>query len=430
MRPLDQVIEKHPLPTWRPLGWAIMAFLTALAVWAWTAELDTVAMAMGEVKPQGEVKIIQHLEGGIVEAIEVGIGEEVQAGQPLIKLDVDSSFTNKEELLVRLDGLILKKIRLEAEINDTELVFPSDLAERRPGMARAEAQTHESRLESLVRELQVLARQEEQRQLEIDELTVERRMTDKDLALAQERWDTTKPLIDKKLVTRMEGLELEAQVQTLDGKREILAASLPRAKSALQEVKEKREAAQQNFRSEAANALADTQLEIARTVELVNRAEQEAGRLAIVSPIDGVVKSLYVNTIGGVVRPGEPILEIVPLRDNLVVEARLNPIDIGYVKRGMPASVKMMTYDFIRYGALDGTVINVGADIETDETTGEQYFAIIIETDKGYLEKEGTRYDIFAGMQTQVDIHLGTKTVIDFLIQPVLKMRLEAFRER
>jgi len=430
MRPLDAVIANNPLPTWRPLAWAIMAALTALAVWAWTAELDTVALAMGEVKPQGEVKVIQHLEGGIVEAIEVGIGEEVRAGQPLIQLDVDSSLTNKEELLVRLDGLVLKKARLEAEIKDTELVFPEDLAKRRPGMARAEMQTHESRLESLARELQVLARQEEQRQLEIDELTVERRMTDKDLALATERWETAKPLIDKKLVTRMEGLEIEAQVQTLDGKREILAASLPRAKAALQEVKEKRDAAQQNFRSEAANALADTQLEIARTVELVNRAEQEAGRLAIVSPIDGVVKSLHVNTIGGVVRPGEPILEIVPLRDNLVVEARLKPIDIGYVKRGMPATVKMMTYDFIRYGSLDGKVINVGADIETDEATGEQYFPIIIETDKGYLEKEGARYEIFAGMQAQVDIHLGTKTVMDFLIQPVLKMRLEAFRER
>ncbi len=430
MRPLDRVIENNPLPTWRPLAWGIMILLTTVAVWAWTAELDTVAMAMGEVKPQGEVKVIQHLEGGIVEAIDVAIGDEVQIGQTLIQLDVDSSVTNKQELLVRLDGLKLKKARLEAEIEDKKLEFPPDIAERRPGMAQAEMQTHESRLESLSRELQVLARQEEQRQLEIDELTVERRMTDKDLALAQERWDTAKPLIDKKLVTRMEGLELEAQVQTLDGKKEILAASLPRAKAALQEVKEKREAAQQNFRSEAANALADTQLEIARTVELVNRAEQEAGRLAIVSPIDGIIKSLFVNTVGGVVRPGEPIMEIVPLRGNLVVEARLKPIDIGYVKRGMPATVKMMTYDFIRYGSLEGKVITVGADIETDQTTGEQYFPIIVETDKGYLEKEGTRYDIFAGMQTQVDIHLGTKTVLDFLIQPVLKMRQEAFRER
>lgn len=430
MRPLDRVIESHPLPTWRPLAWGIMILLTTVAVWAWTAKLDTVALAMGEVKPQGEVKVIQHLEGGIVEAIDVAIGDEVRVGQTLIQLDVDSSVTNKEELLVRLDGLKLKKARLEAEIEDKDLVFPPDLAERRPGMARAERQTHESRLESLSRELQVLARQEEQRQLEIDELTVERRMTDKDLALAQERWDTAKPLIDKKLVTRMEGLELEAQVQTLDGKREILAASLPRARAALQEVKEKRDAAQQNFRSEAATTLADTQLEIARTEELVIRAEQEAGRLGIVSPIDGIVKSLHVNTIGGVVRPGEPVMEIVPLRDNLVVEARLKPIDIGYVKRGMPATVKMITYDFIRYGSLEGKVITVGADIETDEATGEQYFPIIVETDKGYLEKEGARYDIFAGMQAQVDIHLGTKTVLDFLIQPVLKMRQEAFRER
>jgi len=430
MRPLDQVIADHPVPTWRPLAYGIMALLVLLAVWASQAELDTVAVAMGEVKPQGETKIVQHLEGGIVQEILVREGDQVLQGQPLLQLDVDASATNREELLVRLDGLQLKRLRLQAESRDQVPDFPGDLAARSTRLADAEMQAYRSRLQNRDSELTVLERQEQQKRLEINELNVRRRAIANDLRLAQERYDTSQPLLDRKLITRMELLDLEREVERMRGELDSVEATLPRARAALEEFEERKANVLKNFQAEASNMLGDTELEIARTEKLVQRADQEAGRLAIASPTDGIINVLHINTIGGVVRPGEPILEIVPVQDKLIVEARVDPLDIGYIHPGMPVTVKMTTYDFIRYGSLSGTVRTVGADIDLDETTGLQYFPIIVETEHSKLETADASYALFPGMQAQVDLHLGTKTVWDFLLQPVLKMRLEAFRER
>ena len=430
MRPLDRVIAAHPVPTWRPLAYGIMALLVLLAVWASQAELDTVAVAMGEVKPQGETKIVQHLEGGIIQEILVREGDQVVQGQPLIQLDVDASATNREELLVRLDGLQLKRLRLQAESRNEAPDFPAELATRSERLADAEMQAYLSRLQNRDSELTVLERQEQQKRLEINELNVRRRAIANDLRLAQERYDTSQPLLDRKLITRMELLDLEREVERMRGELDSVEATLPRARAALAEFEERKANVLKNFQAEASNMLGDTELEIARTEKLVQRADQEAGRLAIASPTDGVINVLHVNTIGGVVRSGEPILEIVPVQDKLIVEARVDPVDIGYIHSGMPVTVKMTTYDFIRYGSLSGTVLTVGADIDLDETTGLQYFPIIVETESSKLETADASYALFPGMQAQVDLHLGTKTVWDFLLQPVLKMRLEAFRER
>lgn len=430
MRPLDRVIAQHPVPTWRPLAYGIMALLVLLAVWSSQAELDTVAIAMGEVKPRGETKIVQHLEGGIIQDILVREGDQVVKGQPLIQLDVDASATNREELVVRLDGLQLKKLRLLAESRNEAPTFPEELAGRSQRLADAELQAYQSRLQNRDSELTVLERQEQQKRLEINELNVRRQAINNDLRLAQERYDTSLPLLDRKLITRMELLDLEREVERMKGELSAVQATLPRARAALEEFEERKANVLKNFQAEASNMLGDTELEIARTEKLVARADQEAGRLAISSPTDGVINVMHVNTIGGVVRSGEPILEIVPVQDKLIVEARVDPLDIGHIRTGMPATVKMTTYDFIRYGSLDGSVVTVGADIELDETTGLQYFPIVVETEKSALETADASYALFPGMQAQVDLHLGTKTVWDFLLQPVLKMRLEAFRER
>ena len=430
MRPLDRVIAAHPVPTWRPLAYGIMALLVLLAVWASQVELDTVAVAMGEVKPQGETKIVQHLEGGIVQEILVREGDTVVKGQPLVQLDVDASATNREELIARLDGLKLKRLRLAAESRNEEPAFPQELIDRVGRLAETEKQAYLSRLQNRTSELTVLERQEQQKRLEITEFDVRRRAIRNDLRLAQERYDTSLPLLDRKLVTRMELLDLEREVERMKGELEAVEAALPRARAALSEFEERKANVQKNFQAEASDQLGDTEREIARAEKLLRRADQEAGRLAINSPADGVINVLHINTIGGVVRSGEPILEIVPVQDKLIVEARVDPVDIGHIHPGMPVTVKMTTYDFIRYGSLEGEVVTVGADIDLDETTGLQFFPIIVETKKSRLETVDANYALFPGMQAQVDLHLGTKSVWEFLLQPVLKMRLEAFRER
>lgn len=430
MSALDSIVRKYPIPAWQPLAWIIMAFVGGAIAWAYSARLDTVAIALGEVIPQGQVKTVQHLEGGVVERIHVVEGDTVTAGQPLLQLDLQTSATNTDELRVRLDGLILKRARLRAEANGEPLSLPEDLSRDRPFMAEAEEQAFLGRISNLGSRIRVLEKQEQQRELEINEFKVRREVIANDLRLAQENYDRILPLLDKNLIAKDEVTKLEREVQSLRGETRTIDASLPRARAALAEVREKLANATAEFRTEAATQLGEAELEIRRHEKLLERAENEVGRLEIVSPIDGVVKTMTHNTVGGVIRPGEPIMEIVPNQERLVIEARINPIDIGHIHPEMPATVKFTTYDFIRYGALEGRIASIGADIDTDPQTGEQYFKAIVETDQTYLDTGDARYEIFPGMQAQVDVHLGDKTVMDFLIQPVLKMRLEAFRER
>jgi len=226
----------------------------------------------------------------------------------------------------------------------------------------------------------------------------------------------------------MEHLQLEAEVDSLKGEMESLVPAIPRARAAVAEAEQRLEEARIRFRREAREETGRVEQGIARLQELLAEATEQGVRAEIKSPIEGVVKNMRYNTIGGVVSPGEAIMEIVPTGDKLVVEAKLNPTDRGYVEEGQRAVVKVTTYDFVRYGGLDGAVLHVVPDSTTDQD-GAPYFRVIVETDKTYLGEEG-QLPITPSMQATVDIHTGEKSVMDYLIKPVLKLRHEAFRER
>jgi len=223
--------------------------------------------------------------------------------------------------------------------------------------------------------------------------------------------------------------KLRADVRSVDGEIETLESSLPRLQAAVDEARQRAAETEDRFRREAREQLGDVAQKIAQIREEMNIAGEKGARLEIKSPIDGIVKKLRYTTIGGVVKPGEPIMEIVPTSERLVVEAKLKPIDRGFVEEGQPARVKISTYDFIRYGALEGRVALVAPDTSENED-GSHYFQVIVETDKSYLGEQEGQYPISPGMQATVDIHTGTRSVIDFLVKPVLRMKSEAFRER
>ncbi len=428
--PLDDLMTRHPLPTWRLLAWPVMILLALLVVWANFVELDEVSVATGEVVPSGRLKVIQHLEGGIVEAIHVAEGDVVAAGDPLIQLDLATSGVNREELQVRLDGRLLARARLRAEASGKALSLPEDVAARRPPQAAAERKAFDARKRELTSTLGVLRGQVRQKELETEELGSRKRSVEKNLELARERLKLSASLLADGLVPRMEHLQLEAEVEDLEGELQGLVSSIPRAQAAVAEARERVREGEIRFRREAQEELGKTQQAIAQIEELLAEATEQRVRAEIKSPIDGVVKNLRFNTIGGVISPGEAIMEIVPTGDRLVVEAKLNPTDRGYVQVGQEAVVKVTTYDFVRYGGLDGEVILVAPDSSTDPNTGAPYFRVVVETDKTYLGDEVGRLPITPGMQATVDIHTGEKSVTDYLIRPVLKMRHEAFRER
>jgi adhesin transport system membrane fusion protein len=229
-------------------------------------------------------------------------------------------------------------------------------------------------------------------------------------------------------MARMEHLKLQSEVESLEGELGSLGPALPRARAAVAEADQRLAELDIRFRREAQDSLGSCEEQIARLTELLAEAADQGRRAEIRSPIDGVVKKLRSNTIGGVITAGEPVMEIVPTADKLVVAARLDPADRGLVSAGQPAVVKVTAYDFVRYGGLDGRVVQVAPDASQDPS-GRPYFPVVVETDRAHLGAD-KRLPITAGMQATVDIHTGSRTVLQYLLTPVLKLRGEAFRER
>lgn len=426
---LDTLLKSHPAPTWRGVAWPVMVLLFLAFLWANFAKLDEVASSPGEVVPMGKVKVIQHLEGGIIQDIFVTEGDIVREGQPLLQLDLGSSGANIEELQVRLDGEILARARLEAEANETDPVFPADIAARIPDQANAQRQAFDARKRQMDSGLSVLKRQVTQRELEVQELQAKLTAAKNNLKSAEERFKISTDLLKDGLTSRVDHLQLGAEVETLQGEVKSIQAGIPRARAAVSEANSRLEEESNRFRSEAQNELSTTEQTISRIRELLNRANEQGVRSEIKSPIDGVVTNMNFTAVGNVVKPGDPIMAIVPTGEKLVIESRLRPTDRGYVAEGQKALVKISTYDFARYGGLDGLVVLVAPDSSTDEN-GLPYFRVVVETDKSWLGVNEGELPIMPGMEATVDIHTGQKTVMDYLVKPVLKLRHEAFRER
>lgn len=427
---LDQLIEKPPASAFRWLARLAMALLGLFFIWAAFANLQEVAVAEGEVVPQEQIQSIQHLEGGIIEKISVFEGDRVERGDPLVQLNVSAFVANREELEITQEALLLKKLRLDAEVDGEDFAIPKSMEKFRKELINAEQQVFLGRQSELESRLQLLKDQIEQKRLDVKQLETERVSIAKNLGLLKEKLKISSDLVKDQLTSQLDHLQLKGEVEELEGRLQIVNVAIPRSKTALAEAEERYRNELLIFRNEALNELTLVEGDLARTQEMLNRATDQVQRTTITSPINGIVKSLKTHTIGGVVQPGEVIMEIVPISENLLIEAKLNPKDIGFVKVRQDALVKILTYDYARYGGLHGEVVSVSADSHTDPKTGESYFIVKVRTDKNYLGDTAASFPITAGMMATVDIHTGTKSVMEYLLKPVIKLSSESFRER
>lgn len=426
--PLHDLAERQIGLSWRLTGGVVAFLLVGALIWASIASLDEVSIADGEVVPQGQVRLIQHLEGGIIKELFVEDSARVKAGQPLVELDLASGGVNREELQVRIDGLVLKRARLAALATETAPSYPPDAAERHPQLVVAENEALSLTRAQLESRLASAQGRVDQRALEVAELEARQRAFAASLPLVEERYRLSLSLLEEQLTPRMEHLERERELEELKGEVDRLRSNLPRAKSALAEAREAAREISLEFRRAISEQITLVELEIARELERLVKATEQRSRTVIASPIEGVVQNLAYHTIGGVVGPGDAIMQIVPSRERLLIEARLDPRDIGHVQVGQRAVAKVSTYDFVRYGGLEGQVVSIAADADTDRS-GQHYFRVVVETTESALGPDGS-LPIIPGMQATIDIHTGEKRVLDYLVQPVLKIRSEAFRER
>ena len=426
---IEKLIEKYRPRHESHLSILVIFLLVSACAWVFLSELEEVAVANGEVIPQGQVKLIQHLEGGIVTEILTKEGQRVGKGEQLMQLRLGADRVRSSEIELQVAGLIIKRDRLQAELDRQTFSLPDNVDAKVRKIFQKEILTFENRKQQINGKIKILDAKARQKVLEIKELGNRINGRKNSLKFALKRFQIAKGLEKDSLATRMEVLDLENEYEQLKSEILELTTSLQKAREAHTEAKQRAEALTLDFNREVSEELGRVELALAQTREQLKTASELVKQTALHSPIDGVVKNLRQHTIGGVVQPGEAIMEIVPVRDTLIIETKLSPIDVGYVGVGQKADVKILTYDFLRYGSLNGIVRNVAADTSTD-FKGEPYFRVEVETDRNYLGNDVGSLRITPGMQAEINIKTGKRSVFDYLVSPVLKTHHAAFRER
>jgi membrane fusion protein, adhesin transport system len=411
----------------------IIAMFAAGIAWAGWAELDEVTRGEGRVIPAGRNQVVQSLEGGIVKDIKVRAGDYVNQGDVLLRID-DTGFASQlGEVIAREASLRTKLVRLRHELEgdiSEPPTFPSALKELAPETVAAELELYFSRRRSLTGQRYVLEERVQQRQRELAEIEVNETRITANLVLAREEEALKEPLADRGIVPRTDVIRLQREIADLEGQLASAREQRPRLEAAIREAEGQVEELDLRFREAAQSELSQATAEFTIVRETMRSARDRVVRTEIRAPVDGIINTLNVNTIGGVVRAGETLVEIVPVEDLLRVEVKVRPSDIAFVHPNQPALVKISAYDFSIYGGLEGVVENISADTSVDEATREVFYLVTVRTEDSQLGSGAQKLEIIPGMVASVDIMTGKKTVLDFLLKPINKARYEALRER
>ncbi|HMI74362.1 MAG TPA: HlyD family type I secretion periplasmic adaptor subunit [Steroidobacteraceae bacterium] len=413
--------------------WATVAFLVIGVIWASLAIVDEVTVAEGKVIPSSQVQIVQNLEGGIVSEILVKVGQVVQKDQAIMRID-DTRFTaSSHEGRAKDQALIARICRLLAEANNTSFVAPAQLQKDNPQLLAEEKSLFESRQRELQANIAVLNRQAEQRRQEFTEKQSRETQVQQSYNLVAQELAMTRPLVPQGAASEVDVLRLERQANDLKGELTAARLAQPRLEAAYREVRQKIEEATAHFRADAMKDLNLARAEQTALSAANTALEDRVSRTLVRAPLDGIVKRIKVNTVGGVVQPGSDLLEIVPLDDTLLIEARVRPSDIAFLHPGQEAMVKLSAYDFSIYGGFPATLEHISADTIMPERPGEKqesYYQIRVRTRQNHPSGKAEAVTILPGMVATVDIKTGQKTILHYLMKPIIKTKETAFRER
>ena len=403
--------RRRPLTGARLIIVASAAAFLLFLIWASLAQVDEVTRGQGKVIPSSKLQVITATEPATVQELLVRSGQRVSRGQLLARLDNPSS----RQIEAETDSLQQRAARLSAEGNGGASQLSGDEAT----LSAVRRQALSSRIAALVASADQRRREAAEAAATINSLT-------RSLALAQDNVDRLAPLAAKSIVPQTDLADAQREVVDIQGRIAAAREQQGRAMAAVREAQAQASEANFGFRQEALNERSQVAQKIAVNEESLRGARGQELR----SPVDGIVNDVQMTTIGGFVQPGQKVMEVVPLGDKLLVETRVKPSDIAFIKVGDKALVKVTAYDFSIYGGLDGRVVQVSADSIYDEQQKEAYFTVIIETGKSYLSASGHKLPITPGMMTEAQIITGRKSVLNYLLKPVLKARSDALRER
>lgn len=433
LRPVSySLAPDRPPRSWVLVVVLVCAFLAAAIGWASFAEVDELSRAQGKVIPSGKTQIIQSAEPGVVDDILVREGEQVKAGQLLVKLDDTNTSASQGEVEAKVMALRAQVARLKAESQGEPGTFacPPEVLKDAPSVCDNEAALQKARRANFEQSEQVLLARVEQRKQELNQAEADKTRLSETAALAQQKLDLIEPMAAKKLVSQTEYISAQQAVADSKGQLDSTIQAIAKGTAALNEAQLQVEQAELQFRQDALTDLTGKLAELASAEETLRGASDRVSRTDIRSPVDGIVNSLAVTTLGAFVNAGEKLLDIVPVEEKLLIEARLAPSDVAFVLPGQDANIKFTAYDFSIFGGLKGKVQNVSADSIVDPNTREAYYIVLIETDASSLSYRGRQLPILPGMVASVEILTGHKTVLQYLLKPINKTRDEAFHER
>ena len=409
--------------------WLAGLLLIVALTWANYAVLEEVTTGEGKAIPSSKIQTIQNLEGGIVAEIFVREGQVVNKGDTLLRLDSTRFRSNQEESEVDRLALLAQIERLTAEAEGKPLTLSQEIIQQSPQLAEDERALYESRQQRLHSEQRTLREQLIQKQQEQAEFRAKQQQYRSSLALIQQELNMSTPLVASGAISAVEVLRLRRSLVEVRGALDATTLALPRAEAAANEMQSRIEQSELAFRAEAFKNLNEARTQWQKITASGVAIQDRVSRTTVTSPVKGIIKQLKINTIGGVVQPGSDMLEIVPLEDNLLIEARVRPQDVAFLHPGQKAMVKLNAYDYTIYGGLKANLELISADTIIDKD-GRSFYLIQVRTDKNHLGSDEHPLLIIPGMVATVDIITGKKSVLDYLLKPILKARAEALRER
>ncbi|HAD08911.1 MAG TPA: HlyD family type I secretion periplasmic adaptor subunit [Porticoccaceae bacterium] len=426
----EAMLQKVPAIQ-RLLLWTIMLCVVVALVWAYFAEVDEFTRGQGRIVPSGDVQVVQNLEGGILTELLVAEGDIVQKDQPLLLIDDTIFSSTLRERSLQIEQLQAQVSRLRAEADGTD--FDEEWGrlgkELTDPIAENERQLYLSRQSEFRSRVTALNQKVEQKKQELSSARLHKRSLASSYELLKRELDITRPLVEAGAVSHVELLRLERQVNDLKGGLGRADFSIPQLQAEYQEAKTNSETYAQNYANEARREMNEANAELERLLEGNDTYSDRVDRTTVRSPVRGTIKQIKVKTRGGVIKPGMDLVEIVPIDDSLLVDARVLPSDIAFIHPDQKAMVKFTAYDFAIHGGLSARVTQISPDTIVDDE-GVSYYQIRLKTDNSELGRGEEALPIITGMTVEVDILTGKKTILDYLLKPILKTKQLAFRER
>ncbi|CAA0092104.1 Hemolysin secretion protein D, chromosomal [Zhongshania aliphaticivorans] len=424
----EQVVNEQREIRARGLLYAVVITLILIVVWSAFASVDEVTRGEGKIIPSQQLQVVQAVDGGVVENIFVAEGDVVRAGDLLVRIDSTRFVASFQEGAVKMFALSAKIERLQALIAATpyEPQYDQELSPAQQQVASQELDYYKSSMDELQQRLLIAQEQHSQRLRELDETRARLNAVQQSYQMSSKELQVTLPLLQSGAVSEMDILRLERDLAAADGERNQVAAAMRQVEAGVQEaqarISEVELGMRNQWRAELSEATS-TRSSLSKNVDgLADRVKFSEIR----SPVNGTVQRVLYNTLGGVVQPGHSVIEIVPSDDRLMVEAKVAPKDIAFLRPGLPATIKLHAYDFSIYGGMSATLQHISADSITDEHDNTYYLVRAITTDA----EEGSHFSVIPGMTVQLDIMTGKRTVLAYILKPLLRAKGNALSER